>query len=142
MGDLIAFLRARLADDEQTAKAATWDGDMSARWQAGSSSYDKRRQSPRWYVLDAYEDGVVGDVDPQGNDDEGVARHIARHDPARVLAEVDAKRQIIEQHERYAAERRRMMGGWDSQGPEDSPILTALASVYADHPDYRDEWRP
>lgn len=34
-----------------------------------------------------------------------------------------------------------MMGGWDSY-PEASPVLTAFAAVYADHPDYREEWRP
>lgn len=60
---------------------------------------------------------------------------------ARVLREIDAKRRIIEQHERYAAERRRMMGGWDPQS-DDSPILAALALVYADRPGYRDEWKP
>ncbi|MFJ2909374.1 DUF6221 family protein [Streptomyces sp. NPDC087228] len=33
------------------------------------------------------------------------------------------------------------MGGWDP-GSDDSPILAALATVYADHPEYRPEWRP
>lgn len=135
MDDLIAFLRARLDDDEQTAKAATWDEDMSARWQAGSSSYDKRRSSPRWYVMDAYDDGVIGDVDPQGNDDEGVARHIACHDPARVLAEVDAKRRRLE-----------LLADAIRRGHDDYDIATELlpleALPYANHPDYKDTWRP
>ena len=61
--------------------------------------------------------------------------------PARVLREVDAKRQVLAEHERYAAERRRMMGGWDPQS-DDSPILYALAAVYSDRPGFREEWRP
>lgn len=58
--------------------------------------------------------------------------------PARMLREVEAKRQILADYERYAAERRRAMGGWDTA--QVSPILAALASVYADHPDCRAEW--
>jgi hypothetical protein len=52
--------------------------------------------------------------------------HIARHDPARVLADVEAKRRIVE---------------WDAEQPVDRGVLNILASVYADHPDYREEWR-
>lgn len=120
MDDLAAFLRARLDEDEQTARAAT----------QGEWVWSREFVTPP-----GYHHRTVGPLEP------GDAWFIARHDPARVLREVDAKRQIIVQHERYAAERRRMMGGWDPQS-DDSPILAALATVYADHPDYRDEWRP
>lgn len=51
----------------------------------------------------------------------------------RVLAECEAKRRIVEVA-RYAPEG---AGGWGFRR-----TLRALASVYADHPDYRDEWRP
>lgn len=57
-----------------------------------------------------------------------VADHIARHDPARVLAECEAKRRIVE---------------WASDGEGEfhwSTVLAPLAAVYADHPDYREEW--
>ncbi|MDV5145918.1 DUF6221 family protein [Streptomyces sp. SBC-4] len=146
MDDLIAFLRARLDEDAAAARAAAWDEDMSARWTAASSPYGGDQDHPRWYVNDAYDDGVLGKVDPQGNDDEGVARHIARHDPARVLHTTEGLRALLQ---RYAE-------------PESSPDLpdslnrlTAnverqvlavafqyLALPYADHPDYRAEWRP
>ena len=55
----------------------------------------------------------------------------------RVLAECEAKRRIVEQAERLNRD------GCDSQhGIEGDLILRTLAAVYADHPDYRDEWRP
>ncbi|MFD9047667.1 DUF6221 family protein [Streptomyces zaomyceticus] len=127
MDDLIAFLRARLDEDEQTARAVGFSRIETAEYLWGSQYLLLQR--------DEGESKVTAELDAP------LSQHIARHDPARVLAEVEAKRQIIKQHERYAAERRRMMGGWDPQS-DDSPILAALATVYADHPDYRDEWRP
>lgn len=59
------------------------------------------------------------------------AVHVERWHPARVLAECAAKRAILEV--------------CDDGGPWPSDIdriHSALAAVYADHPDYRDEWIP
>jgi hypothetical protein len=67
--------------------------------------------------------------------------HIARHDPARVLAECEAKRRIVERH--YEVPASDIM--WSScpvcRETWPCPDLRALASVYADHADYREEWR-
>jgi len=73
-----------------------------------------------------------------------IAGHIARHDPARVLAECEAKRRIVERHADetpYCSS-----GAWeDTTHAEMSgvvcPTLALLASVYADHPDYQELWR-
>ncbi len=54
-------------------------------------------------------------------------------DPDRVLAECEAKRRIVEEWGRVE----RL--GTNGFGPG---VLRHLASVYADHPDYREEWRP
>ena len=60
--------------------------------------------------------------------------------PERALAECEAKRRVVEEHSPYDEE-------WCSSCGDvpqvDYPCLTvrALAAVYADHPDYRDEWR-
>ncbi|MFF5421815.1 DUF6221 family protein [Streptomyces misionensis] len=128
MDDLVQFLRARLDEDADLALAASpgpWHPD---------EEHDE--------VL-AVDDIVVAEgFALSGRQLRATVDHIARHDPARVLAEVESKRLILADYQRYAAERRSMMGGWDSLSPEDSPILTALASVYANHPDYRDTWRP
>ncbi|MER7801223.1 DUF6221 family protein [Streptomyces parvulus] len=134
MDDLVVWLRAQLDEDERIARAAMWCEDAAA-WRAAASEYGTptRPDGPRWYIEDSLEDGVIRTVDPQASDDEGVARHIAEHDPARVLREIDAKRQIVD---RYAWLREHGDTGgtvW---------VLPLLALPYADRPGYRDEWRP
>ena len=72
--------------------------------------------------------------------------HIARHDPARVLAQCKATRAIVESHasfkvdagnvERSALDR--LVSGGAAAGAD--TILSALAAVYAGHEDYRAEW--
>lgn len=74
--------------------------------------------------------------------------------PARVLAECEAKRQIIELHgddvEHYCPTGDDLsvyfnyLSGWAeaADNPQLCPTLRALALPYADHPDYREEWRP
>lgn len=125
--DLIAFLRARLDEDERLARAAadevevvggSWDG--AAHIMLARASYDD------------------------------TADHFARHDPARVLAEVDAKRQIVDTRSAI----RERLSYWQSQEHETfeamaradlhrlDDVLSILATAYADHPDYREEWRP
>jgi hypothetical protein len=122
--DLVQWLGEQLKEDERTARATTWDGSGNKlSWELAASA-----------TID-----VGGDEFYVG--DRTIANHMMAWDPARVLREIEAKRQIIEQHKRYAAERRRMMGGWDPQS-DDSPILAALATAYADRPGYREEWRP
>lgn len=78
---------------------------------------------------------------------EADAAHIARHDPARVLREVAAKRRVLARH--HAGSDGSCDGcGYDQeQGPwierlEDCPELRDMASVYADRPGYREEWKP
>ena len=62
-----------------------------------------------------------------------LAVHISEHDPARVLREIDAKRQIVD---RYAWLREH----GDTGGA--AWILQALALPYADRPGYQESWRP
>lgn len=80
--------------------------------------------------------------------------------PARVLAECEAKRRIVEhcrptyavlyrESERLLAhafdqDQMQTVASSDLMWPHDGaePTLRTLATVYADHPDYREEWRP
>lgn len=119
MRDLVGFLRARLDEDEAHAKMAFADhNDAGPEW------------SEIW-------SGAVELGDQSGDllitNDLGVSRHIARHDPARVLAEVEAKRRIV------AA-----VGGLSGQWCDEigGRVLGLLALPYANHPDYREDWRP
>ncbi len=62
------------------------------------------------------------------------------HDPARVLAECEAKRRIVERFNLLAE------GGDGHEAmyrrSEMVGVLRALALPYADHPEFRSEWRP
>lgn len=82
---------------------------------------------------------------PFGNPDEAARNHIARHDPARVLAEVEAKRRILYEHrdDGYGDCLGCGMNALEEMCREidDCPTLLALAAVYATHPDYQAEWR-
>lgn len=82
--DLVAFLRARLDDDERIAAAVD-----STPWRQGDAG------SPEWDHHLVY---VDQDVRVLHDLTEEEAAHVARHDPARVLAEVAAKRVILGWH--------------------------------------------
>lgn len=156
MDDLIAWLRAQLDEDERIA-LATFDVNVRVAMSNGAAT-------PRW-IPDPETSGV--------RDEGGVSRvhhtwhrereHIARHDPARVLADVAAKRAILDLH--YIIERK--VNWIDAEGddwqnhqpvcvicvekyslvtiPDDlGPCKTVhlLATAYADRPGWREEWRP
>lgn len=132
-GDLVAFLRERLDEDEQVArKAAARRPQIREglrRWKPDGMS-----------VRDDVGDLVVKHSWPHE------IEHIARHDPARVLAEVAAKRAILTQ----CAEITEYVSS-GGMGAEMSDIrerdvledvLRLLALPYAEHPGYRSEWAP
>lgn len=140
MDELVQFLRDRLDEDERTALAATpgpWE-------QSGIGDYG-------WTVSFSRPGaGVEAEDSDQGRAD---AAHIARHDPARVLAEVEAKRRMLDEHKPARPEYlpRRELGcltcttaqAWDEKANEANCLtLRLLALPYADHPDYCEEWRP
>src|SRR5512139_2667273 len=144
MDDLIAFLKARLDEDERVAKAA-----VQGPWYLNSESYAET-------IYGADDIAVVaggkwgGEASVFASDEDAI--HIARWDPARVLAEVEAKRRIIARHQS------RQSGRWkicmncrpiDPEYPDHlteavwpCPDLRDAAAPYADHPDYQQEWRP
>lgn len=119
------FLLARIAEDEAVAHAAA-KVESASWWVDGPAQV-----SGKHWVYATGEKFTSRDV----------AEHIARHDPARVLAECAAKRRIVEELVLpYIAERRRLMNGQPSWGDEHPDLLRILAAPYADHPDYREEW--
>lgn len=123
-GALIAFVRARLDEDEERARAAV-------------SAWGDKVNEPKWADLP---DEITG--------------HAFRHDPVRVLREVEAKRRTLEIH--------RVSGGWEDEDGHDIGLgcdecgysaeycdrggwcetLRHLAGAWADHPDYQQEWTP
>ncbi len=118
---LVEFLRARLDEDERRARDA-----RPGPWSLTGH--------PDEVVLYSGPDEVM-----RGPLRDGA--HIAHHNPARVLAEVDAKRRIVE----LCAEEDGGVEIGVGVSPEQwlaQSVLRLLAEVYADRPGYRQEWRP
>lgn len=152
MDDLVQFLRARLEEDARDAIQA---GGKAWAWEQHHGDMCNDPTCP--YGELATDDTVLMSV--HGYDvKEGWsgAAHIARHNPARVLRRVEADRQIVRRHDRavlragggaqhFATETVCRSCEPNLQFPELSwpcPTLRLLALPYADHDDYRPEWRP
>lgn len=155
--DLVAFLRARLDEDEQTARAASggtmigepgnWQPSPTGdEWEACQSDGDEellvalRPGLPRPPDVMTGLWGAVFSAEPDDSDPEAWApmprfKHAARHDPARVLLEVEAKRLRLDEIDRA------IKAGHDSYDLA-SILLPLEALPYATHPDYRPEWAP
>lgn len=156
--ELVAFLRARLDDDERTARAAT-----PGPWSVNDESFTESIRAADGTEVVA--GGRWGGEAPVFETTED-ALHIAAHDPARALLETDSRRQLladalVEKHVvvedcwyTCPATTEDHDGGEtcneaDSGKPcncgRDARIerrLRLLAMPYIDHPDYRPEWRP
>jgi hypothetical protein len=133
--DLVAFLRARIDEDEQIARAATpgpWRHDPTKHHHiVGTPLFEE--------AVFAGERGasavcVAGTGETDDRQSMADAAHIARHDPARGLREVRAKRGALAMIVHLLAD--------DDTDETARWMLCLLAFPYADHPDYRDEWRP
>jgi hypothetical protein len=175
---LTEFLAARLDEDARSALAASSEWDRQAaepehwRWECSeddtpldvnlaiASNAEFLDHGEHFRVglrsLESYPSTSVPEMRPLVHlvisDEEvspQVARHIARHDPARVLREVEAGRRLV--MALIAAERYR--AGADSLGNlagsyaagEHAGLMRAAefrAAVYDDHPDYDEAWRP
>lgn len=138
MDDLIAFLRARLDEDEQTARSTT-AGPWTVKPVMYGSPDDGWGEPTAFEVVSEERDVVMHQLHEGGGIDHlDDAIHIARHDPARVLREVEAKRVVLQQRERLEAICSDDWTGLDAV----EEILKAFAAAYCDHPGYRDDWRP
>jgi Family of unknown function (DUF6221) len=135
---LVAFLADRLDEDEAAAKAA-----MSATgpdwWFDPATSY---LRSPIG--------SFVADTMNAPYRDEEIGPFLARHDPARALREVEAKRAILAEHGPASGGRdpdrcrvcTAIHDGRAARFRAPCPTLLSLAAVYSDHPDYQQEWAP
>ena len=134
MDDLIAFVRARLDEDERVARAASTPNSLPP----GSWAFTDMQ------IRDAAGCLVVKHTWPAEGE------HIARHDPARALLEVETKRRnlaSLEQahgnaetaaHEGHAGDSAMYFGMVSAL----LDVAKANAQVYAAPPDSREEWKP
>jgi len=106
--DMVQFLRTRLDEEQREAETALKRTTTTRRMIQGQWVEDTV-QPPEW--------------------------RRSAWPPARVLAEVDAKRKRLKQIEDA------INAGHDSYDLA-ATLLPLELLPYADHPDYRDEWRP
>lgn len=132
--DVLAFVRARLDEDETDARDAA---SRSADWE--------RAETPpaRWGVPDPPAEILSGGkLFMTFAEDKGAplaVAHVLRHDPARVLRGVEAKRRIVAEYEAAHTpdDDLGFEHGW-KRGLGMS--VEALAAEWSTHTDYRQEW--
>ncbi len=138
--ELVDFLHQRLDEDEAAAKAAggvQWEVGspnrriVAAPWQPG-----ERWSQPEYIAAFVAQDPLA----------DACRNHIVRHDPARALREVEAKRQLLQElwtgMEDFAVNIEESRDG-DDRGAREyrDQLLGILALAYADHADYQEAWR-
>jgi hypothetical protein len=162
--DLVAWLRGCLDEDERVARPATpgpWWHNPGKQW-LGPEEFER-------YDLTKGEEFVghggphpftgcvaaTGPADhPQSMAD---AEHIARHDPARVLREIEAKRRHIGQYEAAVDLRDRAIAAYKRTGSQadTSQVIAYSAKVealrfvllddaiaFVDRQGYQEVWKP
>jgi hypothetical protein len=136
--EIMEFYAARLDEDEAAAKAGT------------------RRIGMPWRIDPepwAYGTGIIDDIGGVGvASGSYAAEHMVRHNPARVLREVEARRKILNDYECQSGFSL-PEGVHDGRDPDEREcdqvlkdaleiIVADLAAVYSDHPDYDPAWAP
>lgn len=127
---MLTFLRAQLDDDEALARQAFADHNAAgAEWTEIWSGAVQ---------LGEHEDLLL-------TNDSGVSRHIIRHDPGQVLAEVEAKRRIIAQYEAMKADMEVVTGTISeatavARFAAYDTMLRVMTLPYQDRPGYDPAW--
>lgn len=123
--DMVSFIEARLAEEEQIAREA---GGQNWRCPADRPGEVCDRTS-----------GVAFTVRGAGFD-----RHIALHDPARVLARIETSRVLLDEYREIAhRDTDRPAEDFDSGRAVGLGFaVRQLAADYAGHPGYQARWLP
>lgn len=140
MDDLVQWLRAVLDAEAEEAREAA-DGD-SGEWFMGDK-WNVFRVEDETPNDDEETNALVcwGNVKPQ-------SEHIARHDPARVLRDIDAKRATIAEYEKAIRKRDALEPNtpgyrhWDNRSYGLYLALRHAAAVYAHRPGYEEAVAP
>lgn len=137
MTEVVEFLKARLDEDFELARNAMHeDASVSpGEWITEHHDSEFHEHPDRCHIAEDRK-GVYWTVASEVSIPN--AEHMARHDPARVLREIAAKRAMIADWEIYAdAEYPDFEGGFSSAM---DGVVDELARVYWDHPEFKSEW--
>lgn len=160
MTDLADWLRQQVDDDERMALATTLV-PVPGEWKASRDKYASD-DAPLYLIQGDNEDEpghegyfygheIIVFAADWHNEAEANLRHIARHDPARVLREVTAKRAILDAHQYVPAvqqndDHRYTFGCQtchadthcgETMGLGWCDTIKALAEIFADRPGYK-----
>lgn len=137
MTDLVEFLTARYSEDEVVARTAGGSRPSGSRWTADLPADCRARGT----VADGHGDIVIYECYAG----EQHATHIARHDPARVLADIAGKRRILRDYELIMVNAKAETDDVKARlyhfaAQALSMGLSALAEPYRAHPDFDPAW--
>lgn len=133
--DLVTFLRAQLDYSANVAQGAVRGREPSWRtdWRGPSEGRVDARlvDTTGEPIFDGY-----GSVDH--------AEFCSRQDPQRALAGIEATRLVVDECAKWTAELAQASGLEIHAARQEVAfsVLRALATQYADHPDYLPEWKP
>lgn len=131
--EIVKFLNARYDEREAAARAADKRNaslELRYSWKLSSDEDVVYRAETNELVAGTVDGGV----------DQADAAHIVLNDPAFVLADIAAKRRIVNAWRSGFPEEDRYTTGWHDFHVH---ALCLFALPFADHPDYREEeWRP
>lgn len=129
MDDLIAFLEARLTEDETQARDLIESEAAAADWHESSSGV--LVTGPPTY------DDTWNGTHPLG--DSRLTRFIARHDPACVLRDTEADRKLLLKYQigLHLLPGKYKLGYCEAL----EEIIKIRAERFSDHPQYQHEWK-
>jgi hypothetical protein len=152
--ELREFIEQRITEDE---RAACIDGPSPRPWVAvtdadsGPCVRTGVDQEPEWQREVNHQvwhcDDEADGCPEQARMWISEAEHMARHDPARVLRDVEAKRRLLAQYQAVCDEVRspksaeHRMNARARQFALDE-VLVTLALPFSDHTDYNPSWSP
>jgi hypothetical protein len=140
MDELMAFVHARLDEEEAIAQAATpgpWAYDPSKEWYDGDDFITMTNGQefvgygdPSPFRGAICITGEAGHVQSMKD-----AEHIARHDPARVLRDIQARRRtLVRCQEELLSGNPRLLHFAEQ-------TVWDMAQRWADHDDFKEGWR-
>lgn len=119
---LTEFLLARIAEDKASARQIP----TAFEWSKGGRE---------WTRVQRHEDMPTNML---------ILSRVSETAPdPRVLADCNAKRRVIEEANLHGRQNQCYIAWGEGQDCEVADVFMAeMAALYADHPDYREEWRP